>query len=367
MRLDPRRIGLGIAAPLLAIATAVLVTSLVLLASGDPVGPVWKVFLSTPAEGIPARIVNDAATLYLSGVAVAIGFRMNLFNIGVDGQYRLAMFAAALFAGQGWLPGPLNVIVAILVAMAVGAFWAWIPATLKVHRGVSEVISTIMLNSIATALVAWMLAKTAESVAGSNASSTKPIPQDSRIPALPFLKTSFTFVNGLALLAIVVGLLYWFVLSRTRFGFDLRATGAQEEAAVASGIDVKRMTITAMLVSGAVAGLIGMPALFSADYNFGSNTQTGLGFAGIAVALIGRNHPVGVALGALLWAYLQDQAESLTIVAGVSNALVNIIQGIMILAVIIAYELVRRVRIRMEQREVARQLAAPAEPAGASA
>lgn len=368
MKLDARRFGLALAAPVLAVLVAVVVTTLVLVLSGDPVGPVWKVFLSSPAEGVPASIVNDTATLYLSGVAVAVGFRMNLFNIGVDGQYRVAMFAAGLFAGAAWLPGALNVIVAILIAMVVGAFWAWIPAVLKVRRGVSEVISTIMLNSIATALVAWMLAKTAENIEGSNATSTKPIPASAHVPALPFLQTNFSNVWGLSLLAIVVGLLYWFVLGRTRFGFDLRATGSQEEAAVASGINVKRMTVTAMLISGAVAGLIGMPALFGSDYSFGSNTQTGLGFSGIAVALIGRNHPGGIALGALLWAYLTDQANSLQINAGVSNALVYIIQGIMILAVIIAYELVRRLKVRMEQRQVAEQLqAASAEPAGATA
>lgn len=362
---DWQKIGLAVLAPLLAIAVAVVITSLVLLIFGDPIGPVWKVFLSTPAEGMPATILNDTAVLYLSGAAVAIGFRMNLFNIGVDGQYRVGMFAAAWFAGNAWLPGPLNVIVAIVVAMIAAAFWAWIAGILKVKRGVSEVISTIMLNSIATGLVAWLLTRTATSVEGSNATSTKRIPESSHVPALPFWNTDFSNVFGLSLLAVAVGVLYWFVLGRTRFGFDLRTTGSSETAAVASGINVKKMTLTAMVISGAVAGLIGMPQLFGNDYAYGTNSQAGLGFAGIAVALIGRNHPVGIAFGAFLWAFLNAQSNSLQINAGVSPALVNIIQGIMVLAVIIAYEIVRRIGVRAERRKVAQQLAATPSPVAA--
>lgn len=371
MKLDARKIGLAVAAPLLAIVVAVVITSLVLVLSGDPVGPVWKVFLSSPAEGMPATMLNDTAVLYLSGAAVAIGFRMNLFNIGVDGQYRVGMFTAAWFAGNGWLPGPLNVLVAVTLSMVAAAAWAAIAGVLKVQRGVSEVISTIMLNSIATGLVAWLLTKTATSAAGSNATGTKPIPESSHVPALPFLNTAYSNVFGLSLLAVIVGIVYWFVLGKTRFGFDLRMTGSSESAAVASGVSVKRMTLTAMILSGAVAGLVGMPALFGQDYNYGTNSQAGLGFAGIAVALIGRNHPVGIAFGAFLWAFLNGQANSLQINAGVSPALVSIIQGVMVLAVIIAYEIVRRMSVRMERRQVAAQLAAgattPVATQGASA
>ena len=118
--------------------------------------------------------------------------------------------------------------------------------------------------------------------------------------------------------------------------------------------------------SGAVAGLVGMPQLFGQDYNYGSNSQSGLGFAGIAVALIGRNNPIGIAFGALLWAYLNGQSDALQINAGVNASLVNIIQGVMVLAVVIAYELVRRWDKSIEQRHVAAELAA-GNIAGASA
>jgi len=113
---DPRfvKLGLGLAAPVLALLLAFLITSLVLVVAGDPVGEVWSTILGVPEERNIANILNNATVLYLSGLAVAVGFRMNLFNIGVDGQYRVAAFVAAVVAGEAWLPGAANTVLAIL-------------------------------------------------------------------------------------------------------------------------------------------------------------------------------------------------------------------------------------------------------------
>jgi ABC-type uncharacterized transport system permease subunit len=354
-----RRAVLTLAAPVLALLVAFAITSAVLVAVGDPVGEVWRTMLSEPKPRQVVNMVNAASVFYLSAVAVAVGFRMNLFNIGVDGQYRVAVFAAAVFAGQAWLPGLLNVVVAIVVAVVCGALWAGIAAYLKVRRGVSEVISTIMLNAIATAMVSWLLGKVRDdSGAGSNVTNTREIPDSSKLEGLALLPGASNRVYTLVLLAMAVGVLYWFVLARTRFGFDLRATGHSESAAVASGVRVPRMVVAAMLISGGVAGLVGMPLLFGQDHSYGTTFQAGLGFAGIAIALLGRNHPVGIAFAALLWAYLDQQSNGLQIRAGVSPELVNIIQGVILFAVVIAYELVRRADLRLEQSRVARELTA---------
>ena len=363
-RLDLRRIGLGLAAPLLAIVVAFVVTSLILLLAGDPVGAVWAQLIDVPLPRQVIAIINAATVYYLSAIAVAIGFRMNLFNIGVDGQYRVAAFAAAVFAGQGWLPGWLNIIAAIVVAMVAGGLWAGIAGLLKVTRGVSEVISTIMLNAIATFLVAYFLSLAAQRVEGSNAVNTKPIPESSRVPGISLdgIIATPNKIYGLIVLSILIGVLYWFVLSKTRFGFDLRTTGRSETAAVASGVKVKRMVLTSMVISGAVAGLVGMPLLFGQDYAYGDTFQSGLGFAGIAIALLGRNNAVGIVFAALLWAYLDAQGNGLQINAGVSDRLVLVIQGVIVLSVVIAYEIVRRAGVRMEQRKVAAQLAAAPTP-----
>jgi simple sugar transport system permease protein len=372
-RLDLRRIGLGLAAPLLAIVVAFVVTSLILLVAGDPVGAVWAQLIDVPLPRQVIAIINAATVYYLSAIAVAIGFRMNLFNIGVDGQYRVAAFAAAVFAGQGWLPGWLNIIAALVVAMVAGGLWAGFAGLLKVTRGVSEVISTIMLNAIATFLVAYFLSLAAQRVQGSNAVNTKPLPESSRVPGISLdgIIATPNKVYGLIVLSVLVGVLYWFVLGKTRFGFDLRTTGRSETAAVASGVKVKRMVLTSMVISGAVAGLVGMPLLFGQDYAYGDTFQSGLGFAGIAIALLGRNNAVGIVFAALLWAYLDAQGNGLQINAGVSDRLVLVIQGVIVLSVVIAYELVRRAGVRMEQRRVASQLAAARTPSpeteGASA
>jgi ABC-type uncharacterized transport system permease subunit len=350
------KIALAIGAPVLALVAAFLITSLVLVLAGDDVGGVWGQILSLPTNRGYVNIINAATVYYLSAVAVAIGFRMNLFNIGVDGQYRVAAFAAAVVAGEGWLPGHLNTALAILAAVLVGAAWAGIAGLLRVTRGVSEVISTIMLNSIATALVAYLLRKAAVDNPDSNITSTKPVPEESRIGGFKLFGDVPATVYGLVILAVVVGFAYWFVINKTRFGFDLRATGRSESAAVASGINVKRMVVISMLISGGVAGLVGMPLLFGNDYAYGSTFQSGLGFAGIAIALLGRNHPVGIALGALLFAFLDEQSNPLQILLNVSPDIVKITQGTIVLTVVIAYEVVRRYGVRIEQRRVAAAL-----------
>jgi simple sugar transport system permease protein len=350
------RLLLSASAPVLALVAAFAITSLVLLAAGDPVGDVWATILSVPETRNLANIVDNATVLYLSGIAVAVGFRMNLFNIGVDGQYRVAAFTAAVVAGEAWLPGYLNTALAIVCAMAVGALWAGIAGLLRAKRGVSEVIATIMLNAIATGLVAYLLRKAAVREEGSNALTTREIPEGSRIANISIGEGPSTEIYGFVLIALLVGFGYWFLLNRTRFGFDLRATGRSTTAAVASGVSVTRMTVTAMMISGAIAGLVGLPILFGDAYAYGSTFQSGLGFAGIAIALLGRNNPIGIAIGALLFAYLDEQSNPLQILVGVSPDIVAITQGVIVVTVVISYEVVRRYGVRLEQQQVSRAL-----------
>ncbi|MGH3811832.1 MAG: ABC transporter permease, partial [Pseudonocardiaceae bacterium] len=228
--------------------------------------------------------------------------------------------------------------------------WAGIAGVLRVTRGIHEVISTIMLNFVATFLVAYMLRKVA--VAEGNQIGTEPVPGASRIPGVALIPGAPDEVYGLVVLAVLVGIGYAVVLNRTRFGFELRATGQSQSAAMASGISVRKMTVVALLLSGGVAGLIGMPLLFGEYYNYGVTFQPGLGFAGIAVALLGRNHPVGVAFGAALFAYLDEQGNKLQIFANVSPELVLIIQGVIVMSVVIAYEAVQRYMVHREEKMV---------------
>jgi simple sugar transport system permease protein len=356
--LDVRRLAIAIAAPTLAIAFSLLVTGLVLVSAGDPVVDTLKQVWEYGKEPrVIALSVNQAVTYYLSALAVAIGFRMNLFNIGVDGQYRLAAFAAAVVGAYVELPKVLHILVIVITAMCVGAMWAGIAALLKVTRGVSEVISTIMLNAIATSLVAYLLRKARVDAEGSNNISTKQIPESGAFPGIPLIPDSPLDVYGFIIVAAVAGIVYSVTLGRTRWGFDLRATGRSETAAVASGVNVKRMVVVSMLLSGAVAGLVGIPQLLGGDARaYSLDFPAGLGFTGIAIALLGRNNAIGMAVSALLFSFL-DASSIILDINDISKEIVLIMQGTIVLSVVIAYELVRRYSIVAEQRRVSKQLA----------
>ncbi|MBI1758240.1 MAG: ABC transporter permease [Actinobacteria bacterium] len=359
-RFSRRSVLLGLAAPVAALLFAALVSAIILGTTGHAPLDAFQAMLASAKR--PRTVVNSidsATTYYFSAVAVAIGFRMNLFNIGVDGQYRLAAMLSAAFAGATFMdgvPAVLRVAATIVMAMCVGAMWAGVAALLKVARGVSEVISTIMLNAVATAVVSFLLNphRLAVSVAGSNNIGTRPIGSGGQVPGFGYPGTS-SRVFGLILLAALVGVLYSLVLTRTRFGFELKATGMSEPAAVAAGVSVKRMVASAMLLSGAVAGLVGMPQLLGSSYSYSLDFPTGLGFTGIAIALLGRNSPIGMAFAALLWGVL-DQSANVLDITGVPKEIVAIMQGVIVLSVVVAYELVRRYRLRLEQRDVGRAL-----------
>jgi ABC-type uncharacterized transport system permease subunit len=359
-----RSVLLGAAAPIGAILFAALASTLILSLGGHSPGDVFHTMFKQAGKPTSfVDMINQAMVYYLSAMAVSIGFRMNLFNIGVEGQYSLAALGAAYVGGQITGGGPFHILAEILVAVLVGAGWAGIAGLLRVTRGVSEVISTIMLNAIAIGLGSFLLHKLGKTV-GNNI-TTKPISSSGRVPGISYSGTN-SKIFGFIVIAVFIGLAYWFVVSRTRFGFRLKATGLNEEAAVAGGVNVKRMTMIAMLMSGGVAGLVGLPELLGQTYNFSQTAQSGLGFAGIAIALLGRNSPLGMALAALLWSFLGKSANQLDFI-GVPREIAAIMQGVILLSVVVAYELVRRYRLVLQQKDVAALLAAAAKAANAEA
>jgi ABC-type uncharacterized transport system permease subunit len=364
-RFDTRRVLLALAAPTLAIVVAAVLSSVALLVAGHSPLSTFHSMASFGVEpGSVVQILNKSTTYYLSGLAVAVGFRMNLFNIGVDGQYRIAAFFAAVVGGAVALPAPLHVLLIIVVAVVAGALWAAIAGVLKVTRGVSEVISTIMLNFVAGGIVAYLLNPDRLAVRqGSQLINTRPLPSSAWFPGIPL---SGGDVFGFIVLAALCGFGYSLLVNRTRFGYDLRATGMSETAAVASGVEVKKMVVRTMLISGGVAGLVGLPTLLGESHSYGQDFPLGYGFTGIAIALIGRNNPIGIGLGALLWSFLEQSSQILDL-EGVPKEIVTIMQGVTVLSVVIAYELVRRFSLIQQQRRVGAELgtAAPAEEAPA--
>lgn len=338
---------------------AFALTSLVLLVSDrDPIEPYQIMYDTAQFTDVQVNIVNTTGTYYLAALAVAIGFRMNLFNIGVDGQYRLAVMLAAVVGANVDLPGPIHILLIVLVAMGVGAIWAGIAGVLKTTRGVSEVVSTIMLNAIATSLIAWMIlpANLGVQLPGSNDLTTGEIPESGWFPGVD---VDGGTIYGFTFVAFALGIVYWFALNRTRFGFDLRATGASESAAQASGVDAKKMILTAMLISGAVAGLAGLPLLLGDTHTYSLSFPVGVGFTGITIALLGRNNPIGIFFAALLLSFL-DKASAELDQHGYEKEIATIMQGLIVIAVVVSYEIVRQYGLRRQQQKVGEELAAQA-------
>ncbi len=339
-------------APLIAGVAAILISSLALLISGNnPITTfqeMWKTIDSTESVVI---IINRAVPYYIAGVAVAVGFKMNLFNIGSNGQYLLAALVAGWAGAEVSLPPPLHVPFIIAVAISVGGLWALIAGILNVTRNVNIVISTIMLNYIAIGLSAFLLAEVFRdnSTAGLVA-NTKPIPKSGQLPALNpiFELFGFHFGPGVSLygflpFAILLGIAYYVLLNRSLFGYDLKLSGLNADAAVTAGVNPKRMVLITMFLSGAVAGMIGLPYLL-ADPNFqkyGDAFPTTIGFTGLGLALLGRNSPVGIAGAALIWATIERATQRLGSL-GVPPEIGRILQGSFLLVAVIAYEVVRR-------------------------
>jgi ABC-type uncharacterized transport system permease subunit len=338
-------------APVIAAVVAILVSSIALLLSGnDPVEAfreMWKTIDSTESVVL---IINRAVPYYVAGVAVAIGFKMNLFNIGANGQYLLASVFAAWAGAEVDLPAPLHVTFILLVAIVVGGAWAAIAGVLKVTRNVNEVISTIMLNYIATGIVAFLLAEAfRDELNGGLVAQTKELPASAQIPSLNRLVelTGFHF-GGVQLLgflpfAIAIGVGYHLLLNRSRFGYELRLSGVNPAAARAAGVNPKMMVLKTITLSGAVAGLIGMHSLMADPqfHKYGDQFPKLLGFTGLSLALLGRNHPVGIAAAALVWATIERATQRLSTL-GIPQEIGVIMQGSFLLAAIIAFEVVKR-------------------------
>ncbi|MGW3038771.1 ABC transporter permease [Kitasatospora sp. NPDC001159] len=360
-RLSGERIVLALAAPVLAVALSVAICSVLLATSGKNPFDAWNVMITyaTKSDGQVA-ILNRTTTYYLAAAAAAFGFRMNLFNIGVEGQYKVAALFAAFVGAKLDLPSFIQIPLLLVTAMLVGGLYASVAGLLKVYRGVSEVISTIMLNSIALAIIGVLLVPGvfAPKVSGTtNSIQTDPVSQSSHFFSI---ETPGGTLWGFIFIAALVGVVFQFVLTRTRFGFDLRATGRSESAATASGVNVKKMVIISMAVSGAIAGLIGMPELLQNSFYYGQTFQQNLGFLGISIALLGRNSPIGMAFAALLFAFLDATGAQLPLKGGFPSEIVSVMQGTIVICVVVAYELVRRYGLKRQQKRVGAQLAAQA-------
>ena len=365
-RLSPQKIALALAAPVAAAIVSILVSSIAVLASKKSPVLAYKTMWEFGTQGGSLmEAINQATPYYIAAIAIAVTFRAGLFNIGVEGQLRLGALFSAYIGAMFTLPPVLHVLAVFIVAMTIGGLWASIAAYLKVRRGVNEVISTIMLNSLAVGMTSFLFSKYFALITeGSNNLATKELPETAWFPDLVPTLTKLGLpeidgasINGIVLIAIALGIIFWFVVNRTRFGFELRASGANPIAARVSGVNSKKMTVVALVISGAIAGLSGLPAVLGEAHSYNMGFRSGIGFSAIAVALLGRNSAGGMAFSALLFGFLEVSSRSLELIDIAPETYV-IMQGSILLSSVIAYEVVRRFKLTLQSKELAKAVSA---------
>jgi len=291
-------------------------------ALGDPEGNGYTLFYATD--------------YVFAGLAVALPFRAGLFNIGGEGQAALGGLGATLVVlTLGDAPASLILAAAVVAAAGFGAAWAFVPAVLQARRGSHLVITTIMFNFIAAALMTWLLVEVLIAP-GQSALETRTFPSALWLPTLADLTAGTRFdageapLNPIALFALLAAAIYWVLLHRTPLGYEIRAAGLNALAAQAAGIWVPRIILLAVCSGGAFAGLIAINELFGAQHRL-ADLPAGAGFAGIAVALLGRGHPVGVVFAAVLFGALNQGGAALSFdMPAVTRDVVTVAEGVVI-------------------------------------
>ena len=326
--------------PVLNLLLALLAASIVFVLIGEnPFECLW-IMLKGAVGSLKgwSYLLYYATNFIFTGLCVAVAFHAGLFNIGGEGQAYFAGLGATIIGlNLEFLPWPIVIPLAIIASSLFGAFWAWVPGYLQAKRGSHIVITTIMFNFIASSLMVYLInywfrpvgkmAVESREVTGAYILSFREIARqffDYRLPASPLNLTIF--------LAFAVAWAVWYFLWRTKLGYEIRATGLNTEAAVYAGIKPDRIIMIAMAVSGGIAGLVAVNEVLGAQHRLLLEYVQGAGFVGIAVALMGRNHPIGIVLAALLFGLLYQGGTELSFAkTHINRDMVVVIQGLIIL------------------------------------
>jgi len=295
----------------------------------------------------PSGSMVQSVPYIFAGLAVALGFRAGLFNIGVEGQIGIGWIAAVIvgFSITG-LPWFIHLPLAILAGAVAGGAFAAIAGFLRARTGAHEVITTIMLNYVSYRLSEWLLCGPLEFTQGT--CRTKEIAESAYLPR--FLEHPVTLHWGFVLALVAVAATYWF-LFKTTWGYELRTVGANPDAARYGGMSVTRTWVLAMFLSGCLAGLAGVSQGLGITHNVALGFQAGYGFDSIALALLGKSHPVGVLAASIIFGVLRAGAARMQSVAGVPTEIVQIIQALVIVF-IAAPAIIRAIyRFREERAE----------------
>ena len=348
--------------PLIAVFFALLVGAIVIILVGEDPINVYKILFSNAISNRDGwgNVLFRATPLIFTGMAVAFAFRCGLFNIGGEGQVYVGAFLAT-WVGFTFtnLPSFILIPLCILSAAVGGALWAAVPGILKAKTGVHEVIVTIMMNWIAFSLTFFLVLKykasaTPEMVAAGVKQMiphTEEIAPAARLPRLYTILKSLNInfpshnqLNISLLIAIGIAILAYYILWKTNLGYEIRAVGYNPLAAEYGGINVAKNIILAMVISGAFAGLVATNEVMGFKYRWRQELFTNLGFNGIAVALLGKNHPFGVVLAAILFGILNYGGAIVNIYTEgrIPREIIMVLQAVIVIFVVISDELVKR-------------------------
>jgi general nucleoside transport system permease protein len=341
--------------PIVSLILAAIISALVILSIGQ--SP--REALSVMVDGALVSPYGWGYTLYyatsfiFTGLAVTIAFHAGLFNIGGEGQAQLGGLGLALvLLSVPWPHWTIALLAASLGAAAFGAAWAAIPAVLQAKRGSHIVITTIMFNYIAASVLVYMLNDVLRPDRQMDSASARfgpavSLPALNDIPGLNLIFTSKVPANVTLFIALLAAWGVWALLWRTRLGFQIRAYGKSEPAARYAGINPTFIIMVAMLLSGALAGLMAINNVMGEAERLVLNSASGAGFIGIAVALMGRNHPVGVVLAAILFGFLFQGGAELGLWTKIPIELRIVIQGLVILFTGALNYMVERLLVRI--------------------
>ena len=321
----------GFLVPVLAVFTALLIGAVVIWASGHDVVAAYR-GLFEGSWGSPRAIAETLVlvTPYtLAGLAVALGFRCGLFNIGAEGQFYMGALLSVIvgFAIHG-LPVYIHLPLAMVAGAFGGALWGAIPGFLKAKVGAHEVINTIMMNYIGVKIVEYLVKKQLLDPTSTLDRTPYILPTAELPPLIP----GFRLHAGFIVAIIAVFVVFW-LLWKTTTGFEIRAVGANPTAAKAAGMSITKNFVLAMTFSGLLAGLAGAGEVLGLNHNLPAAFVSGYGFDSIAIALIAKSHPFGVMPAAFLWGTLRNGAGLMQLRAGISVDLINIIQALVIMFV----------------------------------
>jgi general nucleoside transport system permease protein len=347
----------------IAVVIALIIGGLVIAMTGDDPFTAYRAMFDGAFGGRReiAESIVASTPLILGGLAFAIAARAGMFNIGIEGQLVIGALATGLVATYGFGPRPIGMIIAALAGVAAGAVWGAIPGLLKALSGAHEVITTIMLNYLALRVASYLVNNAVDYLpVNPSLQATNPALPANELPIL----LDGTRMHAGIIIAVIAAIALWWLLFRSTFGYKVRTVGISPGAAAYGGIPWKRTIIFAMVISGMLAGLSGASETLGLQGRF-YNVSPGYGFTAIAVGLVGRNHPIGVIAAGLLFGVLRAGATQMQNTADVSREIVQVLQGLVILAVAAsAYVSMMRQRRKAAQTAVSAGVA-PSGAAGA--